>query len=49
MCRRFGADGVTVPRPDERHIRYSDVYALRPVVHTEFNIEATPQRILSNW
>jgi pyridoxine 5-phosphate synthase len=38
--QRFGADGVTVhPRPDERHIRYDDVRALRPVVTTEFNIE----------
>jgi pyridoxine 5-phosphate synthase len=37
---RFGADGITVhPRPDERHIRYADVYALKKVVTTEFNIE----------
>src|SRR4026207_860957 len=37
---RFGADGITVhPRPDERHIRYSDVYALKKVIRTEFNIE----------
>jgi len=37
---RFGADGVTVhPRPDERHIRYADVYALKKLVTTEFNIE----------
>lgn len=36
----FGADGITVhPRPDERHIRYDDVRSLRPLVHTEFNIE----------
>ena len=42
-CERFGAEGITVhPRPDERHIRYSDVYALRPVVSTEFNIEGNP-------
>lgn len=41
--QRFGADGITVhPRPDERHIRRSDVYALRPEVHTEFNIEGYP-------
>ncbi|HKK67771.1 MAG TPA: pyridoxine 5'-phosphate synthase [Bacteroidales bacterium] len=40
---RFGADGVTVhPRPDERHIRYSDVRAIRPVITTEFNIEGYP-------
>ncbi len=37
---RFGADGITVhPRPDERHIRYADVYELKKVVTTEFNIE----------
>ena len=42
-CERFGADGITVhPRPDERHIRRSDVFALRPLVHTEFNIEGYP-------
>ena len=41
--QRFGAEGVTVhPRPDERHIRYSDVYALKPEVYTEFNIEGNP-------
>ncbi|WP_295769894.1 pyridoxine 5'-phosphate synthase [uncultured Mucilaginibacter sp.] len=39
-CERFGAQGITVhPRPDERHIRYSDVYALKDIVTTEFNIE----------
>ena len=37
---RFGADGITVhPRPDERHIRYADVFELKKVVKTEFNIE----------
>ncbi|MFT3751225.1 MAG: pyridoxine 5'-phosphate synthase [Agriterribacter sp.] len=37
---RFGADGITVhPRPDERHIRYSDVRAIRKIITTEFNIE----------
>lgn len=37
---RFGADGITVhPRPDERHIRYQDVYDLKKVLSTEFNIE----------
>lgn len=42
-CERFGANGITVhPRPDERHIRRSDVFALRPLVHTEFNIEGYP-------
>ena len=42
-CQEFGAQGITVhPRPDERHIRYQDVYDLKPVVHTEFNIEGKP-------
>ncbi|MEJ1236858.1 pyridoxine 5'-phosphate synthase [Chryseolinea sp. T2] len=42
-CERFGAQGITVhPRPDERHIRYSDVLALKKVVKTEFNIEGYP-------
>lgn len=42
-CELFGADGITVhPRPDERHIRYADVYDLRSVVKTEFNIEGNP-------
>jgi len=37
---RFGADGITIhPRPDERHIRYADVYQLKKIVTTEFNIE----------
>lgn len=40
---RYGAHGITVhPRPDERHIRRSDVYALKEVVTTEFNIEGYP-------
>jgi pyridoxine 5-phosphate synthase len=38
--QEFGADGVTVhPRPDERHIRYADVRAIKPIITTEFNIE----------
>jgi len=42
-CQSFGAEGITVhPRPDERHIRYSDVYILKEVVTTEFNIEGNP-------
>ncbi|MFY9164324.1 pyridoxine 5'-phosphate synthase [Aquirufa antheringensis] len=42
-CERFGAQGITVhPRPDQRHIRYADVYALRKAVKTEFNIEGNP-------
>ncbi|PWJ59368.1 pyridoxine 5-phosphate synthase [Dyadobacter jejuensis] len=42
-CERFGAQGITVhPRPDERHIRYQDVYDLKEVLRTEFNIEGNP-------
>lgn len=42
-CQLFGAEGITVhPRPDERHIRYADVYDLQPKVTTEFNIEGNP-------
>lgn len=42
-CELFGAQGITVhPRPDERHIRYKDVLDLKPVLHTEFNIEGNP-------
>lgn len=42
-CEQLGADGITVhPRPDERHIRHSDVFLLRPLVKTEFNIEGYP-------
>ena len=42
-CEAFGTEGITVhPRPDERHIRRSDVYALRPLLRTEFNIEGYP-------
>src|SRR6266576_1886847 len=42
-CERFGAQGITVhPRPDERHIRFSDVIGLKKVVTTEFNIEGYP-------
>lgn len=43
-CERFGAQGITVhPRPDERHIRRSDVFALKQLVTTEFNIEGNPE------
>lgn len=43
-CERFGAQGITVhPRPDERHIRYQDVYDLKQNIHTEFNIEGNPK------
>jgi len=43
-CQDYGAEGITVhPRPDERHIRYSDVYEIRDIVTTEFNIEGNPE------
>ncbi len=39
----FGGEGITIhPRPDERHIRYQDAYDLKPIVHTEYNIEGNP-------
>ena len=42
-CQHFGADGITVhPRPDERHIRYSDVREISKIITTEFNIEGNP-------
>ena len=48
-CERFGAEGITVhPRPDERHIRYSDVRIIRPLVSTEFNIPDAHDAITSN-
>jgi pyridoxine 5-phosphate synthase len=46
-CERFGAQGITVhPRPDERHIRKQDVYDLKKVLTTEFNIEGYPDERL---
>ena len=43
--QRFGAEGITVhPRPDERHIRKKDVYGLKKIVYTEFNIEGYPSK-----
>lgn len=43
-CEKFGAEGITVhPRPDERHIKYSDVYVLKSNITTEFNIEGNPE------
>jgi len=42
-CQLFGADGITVhPRPDQRHIRYSDLLEIKPIITTEFNIEGYP-------
>ncbi|MFQ9314588.1 pyridoxine 5'-phosphate synthase [Dysgonomonas mossii] len=44
-CERFGAEGITVhPRPDERHIRFKDVYDLKAKIRTEFNIEGYPSQ-----
>ncbi len=44
-CQEFGAEGITVhPRPDERHIRYQDVWDIKPIINTEFNIEGYPSR-----
>jgi len=43
-CESFGAEGITIhPRPDGRHIRYSDVYAIKSVIRTELNIEGYPE------
>jgi pyridoxine 5-phosphate synthase len=42
-CEHFGAEGITVhPRPDQRHIRYADIPALKEVVTTELNVEGNP-------
>ena len=42
-CERLGANGITIhPRPDERHIKHEDVFKLRPIVRSEFNIEGYP-------
>lgn len=44
-CEQFGAQGITVhPRPDQRHIRYTDVLELKPLLQTEFNIEGYPEK-----
>jgi len=48
-CERFGAHGITVhPRPDERHIRYSDVREIKPAINVEFNIEGYPSESFIN-
>ena len=42
-CQKFGADGITIhPRSDERHITQKDVYAIKPIITTEYNIEGYP-------
>ena len=49
--QNFGAEGITVhPRPDERHIRYADVFELKKIITTEFNIEGNPKnKNLLTW
>jgi pyridoxine 5-phosphate synthase len=48
-CERFGAEGITVhPRPDQRHIRFADVYELKKNIKTEFNIEGNPTEAFIN-
>jgi len=45
-CERFGAQGITVhPRPDERHIRYADALAIKPLIGVEYNIEGNPKGV----
>ncbi|TNF45642.1 MAG: pyridoxine 5'-phosphate synthase [Bacteroidetes bacterium] len=45
-CQQFGAQGITVhPRPDERHITRHDVYEIKPLITTEFNIEGYPSEV----
>jgi len=45
-CERFGAQGITVhPRPDERHIRYADALAIKPLISVEYNIEGNPKGV----
>ncbi|MBR1850983.1 MAG: pyridoxine 5'-phosphate synthase [Bacteroidales bacterium] len=45
-CERFGAQGITVhPRPDERHIRYADALAIKPLINVEYNIEGNPKGV----
>ncbi len=44
-CENFGAQGITIhPRPDERHIKYTDVFEIKPNIKTEFNIEGYPNK-----
>ncbi|MDD3859859.1 MAG: pyridoxine 5'-phosphate synthase [Bacteroidales bacterium] len=48
-CEMFGAQGITVhPRPDERHIKYKDVFEISPIIKTEFNIEGYPSESFIN-
>ena len=44
-CQHFGADGITIhPRPDERHITNKDVFDIKPIITTEYNIEGYPSK-----
>ena len=48
-CQKFGADGITIhPRPDERHITNKDVYGIKPIINTEYNIEGFPSEDFIN-
>jgi pyridoxine 5-phosphate synthase len=48
-CQRFGAEGITVhPRPDQRHIRFQDLFDIKPIITTEFNIEGFPSEEFMN-
>jgi pyridoxine 5-phosphate synthase len=48
-CQKYGAQGITIhPRPDERHIRRQDVYEIKPLINTEFNIEGYPSEDFMN-
>ena len=48
-CQKFGADGITIhPRPDQRHITREDVYGIKPIISTEYNIEGFPSEDFIN-
>ena len=48
-CQKFGADGITIhPRPDQRHITRQDVYGIKPIINTEYNIEGFPSEDFIN-
>ena len=48
-CQKFGADGITIhPRPDQRHVTRQDVYGIKPIINTEYNIEGFPSEDFIN-
>ena len=48
-CQKFGADGITIhPRPDQRHVTREDVYGIKPIINTEYNIEGFPSEDFIN-